>query len=150
MCHLISSEYKSFQTPRTLCIAGNQYHDIASSSFKDFVDADEKRKQVYYLRAKDSEHAVFVENNRVARSEELFDYPRTMKFGEKVYPDITAKIKLADKNYDTYISESLYGDFRELRVRHKTGSVLDVTDLRARVLQRKIGGAVKKLAQILH
>ncbi len=150
MCHLISSEYKSFQTSRTLCIAGNQYHDIASSSFKDFVDADEKRKQVYYLRAKDSEHAVFVENNRVARSEELFDYPRTMKFGEKFYPNITAKIKLADKNYDTYLSESPYGDFRELRVRHKTGSVLDITDLRARVLQRKIGGVIKKLAQILH
>lgn len=150
MYHIISTNCESFYPAKTMNVAGNKYHNIVSSSFKDFVDSDEKRKQVYFLRAKNSDHVVYVENNKVARTEEVYDKPRTMKFGDKVYSNITSKLNLADKNYDTYVVEDPRGDFRKIRVRQKTGSVLDTRDVCVRALKRKIFGPIKRLVQILH
>ena len=150
MCHIISSKVISYPALQTVKVADKEYPDIHTQTVKDLIDADNKRKQFYVLEGIGSKHSAYVENNVVTRSEEYFDKPRTMRIGDEVYTNITAKLNLAGTNYDTYIMEDPRGKYNCIRYREQTGAILDESKIHQKAIIRNVLSSLKKVAQIFH
>lgn len=145
MCDLISSNSQYFKDLTNVWIADRMYNAISAVQSDVVCENDGQETTSYRLLGTKSSHDVYVRNGKITSSTEYFFNPQTKTLGGKVYNNIIYLKSLPNGNQEYEITTPK-GYRNTVRVR-KNGSVLDINNLKNKLVKRKISKFVKNIVQ---
>ena len=147
MCYLVSQKTKYFQAPQSVTVADREFEDVHTATTRHLWDNDGKFRSFWELSKTDSKISAYVEDHKVVRYKEFYEWPKTIELGSSVYDNVVSKLTIPNQ-YDMYTVMRPSGYINHVKV-GENGEVTDINRLKVNILKQNLTKPIKSLAKFI-